>query len=77
MFKYIKTKFCRVLLGVLKITQDNKKETWRMVPIQDFTTTSDIDWSKSIAEIDHQLYAKYRLDENEINFIETKVKEMQ
>lgn len=48
-----------------------------MVPIQDFTTTSDIDWSKSIAEIDRQLYAKYGLDENEINFIETKVKEMQ
>lgn len=77
LFKYIKTKFCRVLLGVLKITQDNKKETWRMVPLQDFTTSSDIDWSKSIAEIDRQLYAKYGLDENEINFIETKVKEMQ
>lgn len=48
-----------------------------MVPLQDFTTSSDIDWSKSIAEIDRQLYAKYGLDENEINFIETKVKEMQ
>lgn len=76
-FKYIKGKFSRAMLGILKITQDNNKETWRMVPIQDFTTTSDIDWSKSIAEIDRQLYAKYGLDENEINFIETKVKEMQ
>ena len=44
--------------------------------MQDFTATSDIDWSKSISEIDQQLYAKYGLDEKEIQFIETHVKEM-
>ena len=38
---------------------------------------SDIDWTKSIPEIDQQLYAKYGLDENEIQFIETHVKEME
>ena len=75
--KYIKSKFARTMLGILKITQHNPRPKWKYVPLQDFTTTSDIDWSKSIAEIDRQLYAKYGLDENEINFIETKVKEMQ
>ena len=75
--KYIKTKFARAMLGILKITQDNNRDVWRYVPLQDFTADSDIDWSKSIAETDRQLYAKYGLDENEINFIETKVKEMQ
>lgn len=74
--KYIKTKFTRVMLGTLKITQDNNRETWKNVPLQDFTSNSDIDWSKSIAEIDQQLYKKYGLNEEEINFIETKVKEM-
>lgn len=74
--KYIKSKFCRTMLGILKITQDNNRDTWRMVPIQDFTTHSDIDWSKSIAEIDQQLYRKYGLTADEINFIETHVKEM-
>ena len=74
--KYIKTKFARVLLGILKITQDNNREVWRYIPLQDFTTASDIDWSKSIPEIDRQLYAKYGLDETEIEFIETHVKEM-
>ena len=74
--KYIKTKFARVMLGVLKITQDNTSAKWKYVPLQDFTSSSDIDWSKSIHEIDLQLYKKYGLSEDEINFIETNVKEM-
>ena len=74
--KYIKTKFLRTMLGVLKITQDNSSRTWSKVPLQDFTKKSDIDWSKSIPEIDKQLYKKYGLDKKEINFIETNVKDM-
>lgn len=77
LLKYIKTKFVRVLLGILKITQDNTSEKWEFVPLQDFTPNSDINWSKSIHEIDPQLYRKYGLDEKEINFIETHVKEME
>lgn len=75
--KYIKSKFCRTMLGILKITQTNAKDTWRHVPIQDFTDNSDIDWSKSIPEIDQQLYKKYDLSEDEINFIEEKVAPME
>ncbi len=74
--KYIKTKFSRALLGILKVTQDNKKGVWKYVPLQDFTPASDIDWSKSIHDIDLQLYRKYGLDETEIEFIESHVKEM-
>lgn len=74
--KYLKTKFCRALLFVLKVTQDNLPAVWRYIPKQNFTDNSDIDWSKSVAEIDRQLYAKYGLDEKEIEFIETHVKEM-
>ncbi len=77
LLKYIKTKFVRALLGVLKATQHNGKDVWKYVPLQDFTSSSDIDWSKSIAEIDKQLYAKYGLDEKEIDFIESKVKPME
>lgn len=73
---YIKTKFVRTLLSVLKITQDNSIETWKYVPLQDFTASSDIDWSKPVAEVDRQLYKKYGLSEEEINFIETHVQEM-
>ena len=74
--KYIKTKFARTLLGILKITQHNTPEKWAYVPLQDFTSNSDIDWSQSVADIDRQLYAKYGLDDNEIEFIESHVKEM-
>ena len=74
--KYIKTKFARTMLGILKVTQNNAKHTWKYVPLQNFTPNSDIDWTKSIHEIDLQLYRKYGLDEKEIEFIESHVKEM-
>ena len=74
--KYTKTKFCRTMLGILKVTQDNDRETWRMVPLQDFAPASDIDWSQPIPAIDQQLYRKYGLTDDEITFIESHVKEM-
>ena len=77
MTKYIKTKFLRALLGVKKVTQDNPKGVWNMIPLQDFTAKSDIEWSVSIANIDKQLYKKYGLFEEEIAFIENNVKEME
>ena len=75
--KYVKTKFTRALWGVLKRTQANTTDKWKYVPLQDFTDKSDIDWSKSISEIDQQLYRKYGLTQDEIGFIESKVKEME
>ena len=74
---YVKSKFARALLGVLKSTQDNPAKVWKYVPLQDFTASSDIDWTKPIPEIDQQLYAKYGLDSEEIAFIEAKVKPME
>ncbi len=74
--KYIKSKFCRAMLSILRITQMTNKDVWKYAPIQDFTTSSDIDWSQSIPEIDKQLYKKYGLSDEEINFIETHVKPM-
>ena len=46
------------------------------VPLQDFTNNSDIKWNVSEEEIEKQLYKKYRLTQDEINFIESNVKEM-
>ena len=74
--KYTKTKFCRAMLGILKITQDCPGPKWKYVPVQSFSSSSDIDWSKSIHDIDLQLYRKYKLSKEEIDFIETNVKEM-
>lgn len=75
-FSYVKTKFARAMLYVLKVTQHNPRATWRFVPAQDFTTASGIDWTKSISEIDAQLYVKYGLDPEEIAFIEANVQAM-
>ena len=64
------------MLGILKVTQHNTRDKWRFVPLQDFTASSDIDWSKPVADIDSQLYSKYGLSDDEIEFIESHVKPM-
>ena len=74
---YIKTRFFRYLVFVMKKTQDAPRDVYKFVPLQDFTSSSDIDWSKSISEIDQQLYDKYDLSEDEIAFIEKMIKPME
>lgn len=75
--KYVKSKFLRTLLAILKITQDNPPEKWRYIPLQDFTDKSDINWNTSVSDIDKQLYKKYGLTDEEVTFIETNIKEME
>ena len=76
LLKYLKTKFSRLLLLQCLTSIHITKSTFSFVPLQDFTAYSDIDWSKSISEIDKQLYKKYGLSAEEISFIESKVREM-
>ena len=77
LISYIKTKFSRMMLSVMKTTHNNKtKDVWSKVPLQDFTINSDIDWQKSISEIDQQLYKKYQLSKEEVTFIENNVQPM-
>ena len=75
--KYMSTKFLRFMVGILKVSQNIYRNVYRFVPIQDFTNSSDIDWSKDIHEIDLQLYKKYNLTDDEIKYIEDKIKEME
>lgn len=75
--KYTKTKYFRFMHSLAKASQDATAKTYRFVPLQDFTPNSDIDWSKTIPEIDKQLYAKYGLTDDEIAFIEEKIKPME
>ena len=74
---YVKTLFFRYLVFIKKKTQDAARDVYQFVPLQDFTENSDIDWSKSIKEIDAQLYRKYNLTEDEISFIESMIKPME
>ena len=74
--KYLKTKFVRFMIGIRKQDQGASRDVYSFVPIQDFSDNSDIDWSKSIPEIDQQLYAKYHLTNEEIDFIEKMIKPM-
>ena len=75
--KYIHTKFVRYMVSILKVSQNVYQNVYQFVPIQDFTDNSDINWSKSIPEIDQQLYNKYNLSTEEIDFIETTIKPME
>jgi hypothetical protein len=74
--KYCSTKFARFMHSLYKASQDATSKTYKFVPLQDFTANSDINWSKSIPEIDQQLYKKYKLSAEEIAFIEGMIKPM-
>lgn len=49
---------------------------WMRIDPVNLSTAHDIDWSKSVAEIDQQLYKKYGLSQDEIDFIERTIKPM-
>ncbi len=74
--KYFSTRFARFLHSLAKSSQDATSKTFRLVPLQDFTSKSDIDWSKNIEEIDNLLYKKYGLTKDEIAFIESMIRPM-
>ena len=74
--KYFFTKFARFMHSLPKVSQHGTSKTYKFVPLQNFTAKSDIDWSKSTVEIDKQLYAKYKLTQEEIDFIESMIKPM-
>ncbi len=74
--KYFKTKFARFQHSIGKASQDATSKTYKFVPLQDFTPDSDIDWTKSITEVDQQLYKKYDLSDEEIKFIDEMIKTM-
>ena len=74
--QYLRTKFLRFLLLQSLVSMNISRNNFRFVPLQDFTDKSDINWEKSVLEIDQQLYTKYGLSEDEISFIESMIKSM-
>lgn len=63
---YLKTKFARFLLAQIAMTQQISKATFAFVPTQDFTKQ----WT------DEELFKKYKLNSEEIAFINNMIKEM-
>lgn len=72
--KYMQTKFMALLVGMRKSTHHGTKEAYTFVPLQNFSSSSDIDWSQSIRDIDRQLYKKYNLTSDEILYIEKTIR---
>lgn len=64
---YLRTRFARFLLSLAKISQHGTGKTYRFIPLQDFSKS----WT------DEELYAKYGLTTEEIDFIESKIKPME
>lgn len=74
--RYLMTKFARFLHRQAKASQDASSKTYKFIPIENFTSESDIDWSKSINEIDEQLFDKYGLSIEEREHIKSSIKDM-
>lgn len=64
---YIKTKFFRFLVLLIKNTQNATRRVYSFVPVQDFNE----EWN------DEKLYKKYDLTQDEINFIESMIRPME
>ena len=64
---YIRTKFFHFLLTLRKNTQDALARVYEFIPLQDFSKP----WT------DEELYKKYNLSQEEINFIESMIKPME
>ena len=64
--KYLLTRFLRALLYLYKFSQDNSKENFKYVPLQDF---SEKWWNGSIEEIELELFRKYKVPENVRKFV--------
>lgn len=75
--KYLKTKYARYMIQILKSSQNVTQLVYGYVPLQDFSPQSDIKWERSIRDIDKQLYQKYGLSEQEIEYIESFVNEVE
>ena len=61
------TKFFRALVAINKISQNASYKVYETVPMQDFSKP----WT------DEELYAKYNLTQEEIDFIESMIKPME
>lgn len=66
LISYIRTHFFRFLVSLKKVTQDATKKVYSLVPLQDFSQA----WS------DEMLYKKYALSDDEIAYIESRIKGM-
>ena len=73
---YLRSRFVRFMIAQLASTQNVSKDKFSYVPLQDFTSHSDINWSQPVEDIDRQLYHKYSLNPDEIAFIEKTIKAM-
>ena len=67
LLNYIKSKFFRFLLSAVLLTQNIAKDKFQFVPLHDFTRP----WT------DEELYAKYGLTDEEIQFIESMIRPME
>lgn len=65
--EYIRTNFFRALVSIRKQDQSASKAVYHYVPLQDFSKP----WT------DQELYKKYNLTQEEINFIESMIRPME
>lgn len=75
---FLHTKFARLLLGSLKVTQDNKRAVWANVPnlVSKAPADLSIDWESLVPVIDSQLADFFGLSKAEKAFVNERAQEM-
>ena len=70
---YLKTRFVRYMISILKVSQNVYQNVYQFVPIQNFKNNSDITWGDGLDDLDEQLYKKYNLTDEQISWIINKI----
>lgn len=73
LMKYLQTDLVIYLISSLQASFNITASNFRLVPDQDFTNNSDIDWSKGLVDLNKQLYKKYNISDSEIKYIKENI----
>lgn len=68
--KFAMTKFCRALIYVNKLSQQSSRSVWEAVPDENFIEEW---WNKSISEIDEELFKKYNIPSDIVDYVKKNI----
>lgn len=72
--KYMNTSLYKYLISQVKKTQNAARNVYKYVPMFDFESNNQIDWDKSLTDIDNQIFGFFKLNDDEILYIKKVVK---
>ncbi|WP_237223573.1 Eco57I restriction-modification methylase domain-containing protein [Rothia nasimurium] len=74
--RYLRTKFARFLHGTSKVSHHGTQKTYQFVPLLNFSTDSEIDWSSSDSDLEQALADYFGLSSADLEHILSSIADM-